>query len=58
MTSEVIDLINKFADKEPTDVSDGVDDWAGGNVDDAYSMGLSDGEIFFAKMLKERLDNG
>lgn len=33
-----------------------VDDFAGGNVDDAYEMGLSDGEIAFARALLAELE--
>jgi hypothetical protein len=34
-----------------------VDDWAGGNIDDAYTLGSSDGEIAFARQLIEILEN-
>ncbi len=37
-------------DEEPC-----IDDWAGGNVDDAYDTGLKDGEISFARYLMEIL---
>ena len=37
-------------DKEPI-----IDDWAGGNVDDAYYTGVRDGEISFARDLMEIL---
>lgn len=32
-----------------------IDDWAGGNVDDAYYTGVRDGEIGFARHLMEIL---
>ena len=32
-----------------------IDDWAGGNVDDAYYTGVRDGEISFARDLMEIL---
>lgn len=32
-----------------------IDDWAGGNVDDAYQTGVRDGEISFARDLMEIL---
>lgn len=31
-----------------------VDDYAGGNVDDAYGVGVGDGEILFARNLLEQ----
>lgn len=33
-----------------------IDDWAGGNVDDAYYAGVRDGEIGFARHLMEILN--
>ncbi len=32
-----------------------IDDWAGGNIDDAYQIGVTDGEISFARDLMEIL---
>jgi hypothetical protein len=32
-----------------------VEDYAGGNYDDAYSMGVQHGEVEFAKFLQSRL---
>ncbi len=34
-----------------------VNDWAGGNIDDAYSLGSTDGEIILARELKSTLDS-
>ena len=33
-----------------------VNDWAGGNIDDAYALGADDGEISLARFVKETLD--
>jgi hypothetical protein len=57
MNDEVLKLIKETAAKEAnTDREDFiVDDVAGGNVDDAYSAGCDDGEIWFARTLLKKL---
>ena len=55
MNEEIIELIEQVA-KKPTYSDDDdfvVDDCAGGNVDDAFSCGMDEGEILFARKLLE-----
>lgn len=33
-----------------------VNSWAGGNIDDAYNMGIEDGEILFARALLDMIN--
>lgn len=44
-----------WADKLTADGSCIIDDFAGGNVDDAYYGGCSDGEILLARNILDRL---
>jgi hypothetical protein len=30
-------------------------DWSGGNIDDAFSLGMDDGEIFFAREILKKI---
>ena len=52
--SLLIALINAMSKKKSNldDPDFSVYDYSGGNFDDAYAMGCSDGEISFAKELK------
>jgi len=34
-----------------------INDWSGGNIDDAYSMGCDDGEILFARELLAMIED-
>ena len=56
---ELTKIIDETASKEasyqiPGEVT--IYDLSGGNYDDAYSIGLEDGEIWFAQRLKKVLD--
>lgn len=56
--SKLREIIEKLANKNANcDQEDfAVDDYAGGNMDDAYELGCSDGEILLAKQLIVYLD--
>ncbi len=50
---KLVDIITKRASLDATcDVEDfNIYDYCGGNYDDAYEIGMRDGEIFFASAL-------
>ncbi len=51
--------IEKYAGKKGGPIEEEnavIDDWAGGNVDDAYYTGVRDGEISFARDLLTLLE--
>lgn len=51
--SKIIDEIRKAAAQEISADEDDfmVYDYTGGNIDDAYSIGLDHGEVYFARQL-------
>lgn len=51
--SKLIDKIREIASSDISADEDDfmVDDWAGGNIDDAYNMGIDHGEVYFARRL-------
>jgi hypothetical protein len=53
MNDEMRAMLTKIAEGEIGCDSDDfmVDDYAGGNIDDAYSMGIDHGEVLFARQL-------
>lgn len=57
MNEEVMKLIKEMAIKEiASDEEDFmVDDYAGGNIDDAYYLGFEDGQVSFARSIVEAL---
>ena len=58
MTQVKIKLNALAAKKAHTDDPDFmVYDWSGGNIDDAYALGSSDGEVILARELKDTLDS-
>lgn len=56
---EMIKKIKEKAEKTAcTDNDDfNIDGYAGGNIDDAYSLGCDDGEILFARELLEMIED-
>lgn len=55
--SVLLDMIKKKA-KETARIDNedfSADDYAGGNIDDAYAYGLEDGEVLFARSVIEQL---
>ena len=62
MNEQVIEKLIEIAQKES--IFDGiveeecfcVDDYAGGNIDDAFSLGLDEGEIELARKLLDMLN--
>ena len=54
---KIIEKIRNKANQELVADADGfvVDDYAGGNVDDAYQMGVDHGEVYFALELLAHL---
>ena len=58
LTQVKIKLNALAAKKAHTDDPDFmVYDWSGGNIDDAYALGSSDGEVILARELKDTLDS-
>lgn len=61
MNKKVLEFIKKAAAEESIYDEEGfpaVDGWAGGNIDDAFHIGMSNGEILFARrILKMLVDN-
>lgn len=60
---KIIDILIKVAEKKTCrDISleEGdyfnIDDFAGGNIDDAYNLGLQDGEIELARRILQFFD--
>jgi hypothetical protein len=57
MTEQIIGHLKTIAVKESIydNISDeeivGIDDYAAGNIDDAYALGLDEGEIYLARHL-------
>lgn len=55
---KLIKMIRKVASQEVCADEDDfmVDDYAGGNIDDAYSLGTDHGEVYFARQLLELIE--
>lgn len=55
---EIIDFIRERAERPAR--NDNKDfmayDYAGGNIDDAYSYGMEDGEVWFAREILKKFD--
>jgi len=51
--SKLIDKIREIASSDICADEDDfmIDDYAGGNIDDAYNMGIDHGEVYFARRL-------
>ena len=60
MLNDILDLVKKKAEEEACFDKDDftADGYSGGNFDDAYSIGCSDGEISFARELLALLEDG
>lgn len=56
--AKVIELIEakSLKEKGSDDEDFSINDCAGGNIDDAYFLGFDDGQISFARALKETLN--
>jgi hypothetical protein len=57
ISQEIIDWLKTYAQKKALYDNEMfmVDDYAGGNIDDAYSMGCDDGEIGLARDILYKL---
>ena len=51
--NELVEILKPIANKEALADNDDfmVDDYAGGNIDDAYYHGVDDGEIYHARRM-------
>lgn len=59
MSEEIIAMLEELASRKSWCDHDSfvVDDWAGGNVDDAYSGGWDDGEAELARTILNMVKN-
>lgn len=57
--SKLIDKIREIASQDISADEDDfmVDDYAGGNIDDAYSIGCDHGEVYLARQLLKLIDS-
>ncbi len=57
--SKLIDKIRRIAGSEISADQDDfmVDDYAGGNIDDAYSVGLDHGEVYLSRELLKIIES-
>lgn len=57
--SKIIDEIRKIAAQDISADEDDfmVDDYAGGNIDDAYRIGVDHGEVYFARQLLKLIES-
>ena len=54
---EIVDKIKPPIDREDEETGCVIiDDWAGGNIDDAYQLGETDGEAYLAERIREILE--